>query len=43
MVGTGIIGHLMAYAIPFAKLKPTRSPVNDPGPILTAMASINLI
>jgi hypothetical protein len=44
-VGTAIIGMLRLYAMAFAVELPTRRPVYDPGPELTAIAprSVGLI
>ncbi len=41
-VGTEIIGTLSAYASPFTVAEPILSPVNEPGPFVTAIASISL-
>ena len=39
-VGTGIIGLFSASPKPFAVAEPILSPVNEPGPAATAIASI---
>jgi hypothetical protein len=42
IVDTGMIGNFFENAKPFVKLNPILKPVNEPGPILTAKASILL-
>ena len=42
IVGTGIIGSPFEKAIPLLNPKPILKPVKEPGPILTAIASISL-
>ena len=42
IVGTGIIGSPLEKAIPLLNPKPILRPVKEPGPILTAIASILL-